>query len=74
MWAAFTGKQEFLEKFRVLVGNTTIGNDERAAAVEALLLQEAVRAKVVKEIKIRAGPLLPLLKVNNNIRDQVWYC
>jgi hypothetical protein len=38
----------------MLVDNTTMGNDERAAAVEALLLQEAVRAQVVKEIKITA--------------------
>ena len=32
--------------------NTTISNDERAAAVESFLLQEAVSAGVVKEIKI----------------------
>ena len=35
-----------------MVENTTISNDERAAAVESFLLQEAVSAGVVKEIKI----------------------
>ena len=32
--------------------NTTISNDDRANAVESFLLQEAVSAGVVKEIKI----------------------
>ena len=33
-----------------MVENTTISNEERAAAVESFLLQEAVSAGVVKEI------------------------
>jgi hypothetical protein len=35
-----------------LVGNTTLTNDERAAAVETFLLEQAVVAGVVKRIKI----------------------
>ena len=35
-----------------MVESTTSSNDERAAAVEAFLLQEAVSAGVVKEIKL----------------------
>jgi hypothetical protein len=39
-----------VDKFKTLVENTTISNDDRANAVESLLLQEAVSAGVVKEI------------------------
>ena len=33
--------------------NTTLSNDERAEAVEEFLLQEAISAGVIKEIKVK---------------------
>jgi uncharacterized membrane protein len=51
-WTEYTSKDEFKAKFKTLVENTTLSNDERAAQVEEFLLQEAISAGVVKEIKI----------------------
>jgi hypothetical protein len=51
-WTEYTSKVEFTAKFKTLVENTTLSNDERAEAVEEFLLQEAISAGVVKEIKV----------------------
>jgi hypothetical protein len=37
-WTASTNNADFLAKFQTLVENTSMGNDERATAVENLLL------------------------------------
>ena len=44
----YTGQEEFLQKFQAAVNDSTQTNDERAAAVEKLILDQAVQAGVVK--------------------------
>ena len=38
-WQDFTGKPEFLEKFTAAVRDKEISNEDRAAAVETLVLE-----------------------------------
>jgi hypothetical protein len=43
---------EFISGLQEIIRNTNNSNDLRAAAVEEYILQQAVKAQVVKEIKI----------------------
>jgi hypothetical protein len=47
-WREHTGQEEFLDKFQAAVNDNMQNNDDRAAAVETLILDQAVQAGVVK--------------------------
>jgi hypothetical protein len=51
-WQEFTGKPEFMEKFTAAVRDKQKSNEDRAAAVEKLVLEQAIEAGVVKKIQI----------------------
>jgi hypothetical protein len=51
-WRMHTEKPEFQDKFQAVVKNKDYTNDQRAATVEKLILDEAVTAGVVKQICI----------------------
>jgi hypothetical protein len=52
-WQDFTVKPEFLEKFIAAVRDKLLNNEDRAEAVENLVLEQAIEAGVVKKIQIK---------------------
>lgn len=51
-WLEFTQKPDFVNGLSAIVIDTNKNNDERAAAVEKYILERALEAGVVQEIKI----------------------
>ena len=41
-WRDFTGKPEFLEMFTAVVRDKQMSNEDRAAAVEKMVLEQAI--------------------------------
>ena len=51
-WQAFTAQPLFVNGITDILAKQELSNDDRAAAVEQYILEQAIKAKVVKQIKI----------------------
>ena len=51
-WKEHSSTDEFIEQFTAIASNTSVNNEDRAAQVEAFLIDEAVKAGAIQRIEI----------------------